>query len=127
LIAIDEDGKVLFTTQTLGLNPEVLIMKSLIVSMIALIFCKIKKNTTHLFFFYGAGWTDKMKISQIFQNYFPNAIISVEEDTYAAVYATTPKGQQAIVVSILGTGSNCSYFDGKELHQKYNHWLYRYG
>jgi N-acetylglucosamine kinase-like BadF-type ATPase len=24
-------------------------------------------------------------------------------------------------VSILGTGSNCSYFDGKELHQKYNH------
>jgi N-acetylglucosamine kinase-like BadF-type ATPase len=31
---------------------------------------------------------------------------------------TTPKGQQAIVVSILGTGSNCSYFDGKELHQK---------
>jgi hypothetical protein len=50
LIAIDEDGKVLFTTQTLGLNPEVLrIMKSLIVSMIALIFCKIKKHT-HFFF-----------------------------------------------------------------------------
>jgi N-acetylglucosamine kinase-like BadF-type ATPase len=22
------------------------------------------------------------------------------------------------IVSILGTGSNCSYFDGKELHQK---------
>jgi N-acetylglucosamine kinase-like BadF-type ATPase len=53
-IAIDEDGKVLFTTQTLGLNPEVLrIMKSLIVSMIALIFCKIKKH--HSLFFYGAG------------------------------------------------------------------------
>jgi hypothetical protein len=52
-----------------------------------------KKNTTHLFF-YGAGCgTDKMKISlsQIFQNYFPNAIISVEEDTYAAVYANTKK------------------------------------
>jgi hypothetical protein len=28
--------------------------------------------------------------------------ISVEEDTYAAVYATTPKGKKAIV-SILGT------------------------
>jgi hypothetical protein len=36
-MVIDEDG--MFTTQTLGLNPEVLrIMKSLIVSMIALIF-----------------------------------------------------------------------------------------
>jgi hypothetical protein len=76
LVAIDEDGKVLFTTQTLGLNPEVLrIMKSLIVSMIALIFCKIK-NTTHLFFLAGCG-TDKMKISlsQIFQNYFPNIFL----------------------------------------------------
>jgi hypothetical protein len=30
---------------------------------------------------------------------------------------TTPRGEKAIV-SILGTGSNCSYFDGKELHQK---------
>ncbi len=78
-----------------------------------------KKNATHLFF-YGAGCgTDRMKIalSQVFQTYFPNAIIDVKEDTYAAVYATTPKGEKAIV-SILGTGSNCSYFDGKELHQK---------
>lgn len=71
-------------------------------------------------FFYGAGCgTDRMKLdlSQAFQSYFTNAIVSVEEDTYAAVYATTPTGQKAIV-SILGTGSNCSYFDGKELHQK---------
>jgi hypothetical protein len=33
---------------------------------------------------------------------------------------TTPKGKKKAIVSILGTGSNCSYFDGKELHQKYN-------
>jgi N-acetylglucosamine kinase-like BadF-type ATPase len=78
-----------------------------------------KNSATHLFF-YGAGCgTDRMKtsLSRIFQDYFPNAIVSVEEDTYAAVYATTPKGEEAIV-SILGTGSNCSYFDGKVLHQK---------
>ena len=31
--------------------------------------------------------------------------------------ATTPKDEEAIVC-ILGTGSNCSYFDGKILHQK---------
>jgi hypothetical protein len=60
-IAIDEDGKIVYNTN-FGLNPEVLrIMKLLIVSMIALIFCKIKK---HSLFFYGAGCgTDKMKIS----------------------------------------------------------------
>jgi N-acetylglucosamine kinase-like BadF-type ATPase len=67
----------------------------------------------------------KISLSQIFQNYFSN-IISVEEDTYAAVYATTPKGQQAIV-SILGTGSNCSYFDGKNCIKSTITRLYRYG
>jgi hypothetical protein len=31
-----------------------------------------KKKTPLIYFFYGAVWTDKMKISpQIFQNYFP--------------------------------------------------------
>jgi N-acetylglucosamine kinase-like BadF-type ATPase len=119
-IAIDDNGKVLFTTQTLGLNPEVLEADDIIERLNDRFdILQNKKNATHLFF-YGAGCgTDRMKLnlSQVFKNYFTNAIISVEEDTYAAVYATTPKGQKAIV-SILGTGSNCSYFDGKELHQK---------
>ena len=119
-IAIDDNGKVLFTTQTLGLNPEILDGDEIIERLNDRFdILQSKKTATHLFF-YGAGCgTDRMKImlSQIFQEYFSNAIIVVEEDTYAAVYATTPKEEQAIVC-ILGTGSNCSYFDGKELHQK---------
>ncbi|QZK90011.1 MULTISPECIES: N-acetylglucosamine kinase [Flavobacterium] len=119
-IAIDDNGKILFTTQTLGLNPEVLEPDEIIERLNDRFdILHNKKNATHLFF-YGAGCgTERMKIalSQVFQNYFVNAIIDVKEDTYAAVYATTPKGEKAIV-SILGTGSNCSYFDGKELHQK---------
>ncbi|TRX35146.1 N-acetylglucosamine kinase [Flavobacterium sp. ZT3R18] len=119
-IAIDEEGKVLFTTQTLGLNPEILNEEEIIERLNDRFdILQNKKTTTHLFF-YGAGCgTDRMKLmlSQLFQVYFPNAIVVVEEDTYAAVYATTPKGEKAIV-SILGTGSNCSYFDGHALHQK---------
>ncbi|UQD57269.1 N-acetylglucosamine kinase [Flavobacterium sp. K5-23] len=119
-ISIDDDGKILFTTQTLGLNPEVLENDEIVERLNDRFdILQNKNNVSHLFF-YGAGCgTDRMKISlsQLFQKYFPNAIIAVEEDTYAAVYATTPKGEKAIV-SILGTGSNCSYFDGKELHQK---------
>jgi N-acetylglucosamine kinase-like BadF-type ATPase len=119
-IAIDDNGKVLFTTQTLGLNPEILDADQIIERLNDRFdILQNKKNATHLFF-YGAGCgTDRMKIllSQVFQKYFENAIIVVHEDTYAAVYATTPPGESAIV-SILGTGSNCSYFDGKELHQK---------
>lgn len=119
-IAIDEDGKVLFTTQTLGLNPEILEGEEIIERINDRFdILQNKDKATHLFF-YGAGCgTDRMKInlSRVFQEYFSNAIIAVHEDTYAAVYATTPKGEEAIV-SILGTGSNCSYFDGKVLHQK---------
>lgn len=119
-IAIDEDGKVLFTTQTLGLNPEILEGDEIIERLNDRFdISQNKDKATHLYF-YGAGCgTDNMKISlsRIFQDYFSNAIIVVEEDTYAAVYATTPKGEKAIV-AILGTGSNCSYFDGKILHQK---------
>lgn len=119
-IAIDDSGKVLFTTQTLGLNPEILDEEEVVDRLNDRFDILQNKNeATHLFF-YGAGCgTERMKLflSQVFQVYFPNAIVVVEEDTYAAVYATTPKGESAIV-SILGTGSNCSYFDGKELHQK---------
>ena len=119
-IAIDEDGKVLFTTQTLGLNPEILEGDEIIERINDRFdILQNKDKATHLYF-YGAGCgTDRMKVSlsRAFQEYFPNAIIAVHEDTYAAVYATTPKGEKAIV-SILGTGSNCSYFDGKVLHQK---------
>lgn len=119
-IAIDDHGKVLFTTQTLGLNPEILDGPEIVERLNDRFdILQNKKEATHLFF-YGAGCgTERMKVSlsQIFQEYFPNAIIEVQEDTYAAVYATTPKGENAIV-SILGTGSNCSYFDGEVLHQK---------
>ena len=119
-IAIDEDGKVLFTTQTLGLNPEVL-QKDEVLERLGDRFdiSQNRKSVSHLFF-YGAGCgTDRMKnsLAEVFREYFPGASVSVHEDTYAAVYATTPKDEAAIV-AILGTGSNCSFFDGKSLHQK---------
>lgn len=119
-IAIDNNGKVLFTTQTLGLNPEVLNKEEVIERLNNRFDISHNKNTASHLFFYGAGCgTDRMKkfLTEVFQEYFQNAAISVHEDTYAAVYATTPKGEKAIV-SILGTGSNCSYFDGNVLHQK---------
>ena len=119
-IAIDDHGKILFTTQTLGLNPEILEADEIIARVDDRFdIQQSKKTATHLFF-YGAGCgTDRMKttLTAVFQDYFPNAKIVVEEDTYAAVYATTPKNEKAIVC-ILGTGSNCSYFDGTQLHQK---------
>ena len=83
-IAIDNEGKVLFTTQTLGLNPEILNGPEIIERLNDRFdILQNKDNATHLFF-YGAGCgTERMKISlsRIFQDYFSNAIISVHEDT----------------------------------------------
>jgi hypothetical protein len=56
-------------------------------------------------------------LKAIFKDFFPNAKAEVREDTYAAIYATTKIGKQGIVC-ILGTGSNCSYYDGHQLIQK---------
>ncbi len=119
-ISIDETGKILFTTQTLGLNPEVLVKEEIITRLNDRFDISLNRENVSNLFFYGAGCgTDRMKnfLHGVFQEYFPNAAIVVHEDTYAAVYATTPKNEKAIVC-ILGTGSNCSYFDGNVLHQK---------
>jgi N-acetylglucosamine kinase-like BadF-type ATPase len=119
-VAVDDNGEVLFETASLGLNPEVLtedeILKRLNTTEAII---TNKSQVTHLYF-YGAGCgTDRMKnfLQNVFQVYFKNAKVVVYEDTYAAVFGTTPKDEKAIVC-ILGTGSNCSYFDGTTLHQK---------
>jgi len=119
-IALDEKGEQLFVTQTLGLSPEVL-TKEVIEDRLANNF-ELSKNKEKVrqLYFYGAGCgTDRMKnfLKVIFKDFFPNAKAEVREDTYAAIYSTTKIGRQGIVC-ILGTGSNCSYYDGHQLIQK---------
>ena len=119
-IALNEKGEQVFMTQTLGLSPEVL-SREVIEERLANNF-ELARNAAKIkrLYFYGAGCgTDRMRrfLGEIFGNFFPNAKINVKEDTYAAIYATTKMGQQGIVC-ILGTGSNCSYYDGYQLFQK---------
>jgi len=119
-IALDDAGNRLFTTQTLGLSPEVINKEEALERLEARFdIYNNRKEVTHLYF-YGAGCgTDRMKnyMTGVFKEFFPNAEVSVKEDTYAAAYATNPNNEKAIVC-ILGTGSNCSYFDGEKLEQK---------
>lgn len=119
-IALDDKGNQLFLTQTLGLSPEVL-SAEVIIERLANNF-ELSKNSQKVerLYFYGAGCgTDRMKkfLKKIFREFFPKAAIEVKEDTYAAIYSTTKIGHQGIVC-ILGTGSNCSYYDGHQLIQK---------
>lgn len=119
-MAIDSEGKVLFTTQSLGLNPEVLTKEEILHRLDDKLDISQNKSKALELYFYGAGCgTDRMKkfLKEVFEGYFTNAKVEVQEDTFAAVYATTAKNEKAIVC-ILGTGSNCSFYDGANLHQK---------
>ena len=118
---IDNTGKVIFESQTLGLNPQVLnsnIIRERIVNNYDIY--KYRKDVDKLYF-YGAGCGTKPPrdlIQRVFEEVFINTMeISVKEDTYAAIYATAEIGKKSIVC-IIGTGSNCTYFDGENVDQK---------
>ena len=120
-IAINRKGDVLFETQTLGLNPQVLtnhILKERIVNNFELY--KFRKDVEEIYF-YGAGCgtePPRVLIKNVFSDIFNNCKeFSVREDTYAAIYSTAKENTKSIVC-ILGTGSNCTYFDGKNIDQK---------
>ncbi|MDG1911881.1 MAG: N-acetylglucosamine kinase [Flavobacteriaceae bacterium] len=119
-IAVDASGETLFATQTLGLNPQVLssaILKERIINNFDLY--QNRKAVTHLYF-YGAGCgvdSPQQRIKKVFDEIFVNSEITIKEDTYAAVYATVLPGEEAIVC-ILGTGSNCTYYDGVDIEQR---------
>ena len=119
-IALENSGEVLFSTQTLGLNPQVLpsaILTERIINNYELYQNRQKVSHVH---FYGAGCgvdSPARRIEKVFKEIFTSSKFSILEDTYAAVYATTEPKTPAIVC-IIGTGSNCTYFDGINIEQR---------
>ena len=119
-ICLDSNKNIVFDTQTQGLNPQILNYNNIeqrIVNNFELY--QKRKDITHLYF-YGAGCGTEVPrklIKKVFESIFENSRIIVKEDTYAAVYSTVTVGSKSIV-SILGTGSNCTYYDGTDIVQK---------
>jgi N-acetylglucosamine kinase-like BadF-type ATPase len=121
-IAIDKKGqKTTNKITTKGLNPAILTelkLRKVLSKSDAL--NELKNEISHVYF-YGAGCgTEKPRqnLLDVLQDVFVNAIIDVQEDTMAAVRASLNSNDEAAVVCIMGTGSNCSYFDGTVLHQR---------
>ncbi|MFD0939219.1 N-acetylglucosamine kinase [Pedobacter boryungensis] len=68
-------------------------------------------------YFFGAGCSSPDKheiISNGLSTFFPKAFISVDHDLIGSAYATC--GDKKGLTCILGTGSNISYYDGKNVH-----------
>ena len=119
-IALDNEGEEIFSTQTLGLNPQML-SNEILNERIKNNFDIYKnRKLVNKLFFYGAGCGVKdtqNRILKVFKSIFLNSEFDIKEDTYAAVYSAVDKGIPSIV-NIIGTGSNCSYYDGKNVIQK---------
>ena len=117
-ILCENSGKAPIRIKTKGLNPAILSKKEfseVLNKSDAL--NKYKDLVTNINFF-GAGCGTKKiqnKVNKILEAYFQNAKSETSEDTMAAVMATT---KDPAVVCILGTGSNCCYYDGKNIHLK---------
>lgn len=68
-------------------------------------------------YFFGAGCSSPDKVEVIsngISSFFTQAYVSVEHDLIGSAYATC--GDQKGLTCILGTGSNISYYDGKNVH-----------
>ncbi|MBC8754596.1 N-acetylglucosamine kinase [Kordia sp. YSTF-M3] len=121
-IAVDKDGnQLLDKLRTKGLNPAILTEKKLKKTIKKSKELSAHRHTVTHVFFYGAGCgteNPRLLLKGVLEEFFPNALVEVNEDTLAAVYATINDISEAAVVCIQGTGSNCSYYDGKILHQR---------
>jgi N-acetylglucosamine kinase-like BadF-type ATPase len=121
-LAIDDNGEFLFEKQrTKGMNPAILSEEELLARIQSNpVLVANRLNVKHLYF-YGAGCgteTPRLLLQNLLASYFEKAEVVVKEDTYAAAYACVGTNHDKAVVCILGTGSNCSYFNGLHIEQK---------
>lgn len=120
-IAVDKNGVQLFEKiRTKGMNPAILSPDELLGRIQENEMLRMHKDAVEELYFYGAGCGTegpRLSLHQVLVNYFINAKVVVQEDTLAAVYSTVNNNEPA-VVCILGTGSNCTYYDGEKTHQK---------
>jgi glucosamine kinase len=109
------EGNITFDTQ--GINPYFLNAHD-----IFKIFSKKKElavlaDRVKEIYFFGAGCSSPDKVEVIsngISSFFTKAYVSVEHDLIGSAYATC--GDEPGLTCILGTGSNISYYDGKEVH-----------
>jgi len=110
-----EDGKISASFNTKGWNPFFTSKDDFLNDLNKKILPGIKGNVDEIFF-YGAGVTDKTKSDKIekpLSMLFPKAKIEIQSDLFGASRALF--GNEAGIVCILGTGSNCCFYDGKEI------------
>jgi len=113
------DGINITEFQTDGLNPvhlsDAIILEKLSAEK------NITRNSASIpevnFFGAGCGSSEgKERMAAVLRKVFPGSKITVDNDLFAAALATS--GNEKGIIAIIGTGSNCCYYDGSAIHLK---------
>ena len=108
-------GEIVKIHQTIGFNPKYTTEKSLLIALKNSSLTSIKDEVSEIHF-YGAGCSSKKRnesLENSMRQFFVNAKITVKHDLEAAVKASY-RGSP-VICSILGTGSNSCFYDGKTI------------
>lgn len=114
---LDVSGKAPAQYHTDGLNPYFLSEKEMVKKLQDQLkgLLPVAYQVTEIYFF-GAGCSscDRREIvSNALSQLFPKSFISVDSDLLGSAYATC--GHSKGLCCVLGTGSNISFFDGKNI------------
>jgi len=104
------------TIITTGISPYFLSKEQITAALEAELLANMPNVTVNKIAFYGTGLgnPDNVKLLKaVLRKLFPDATIEATHDLMAAVHATA--GIEKGVVSILGTGSNSCYYNGKRI------------
>lgn len=110
-------GKIVEECTTPGMNPFFNDQKEILSTLNKCSILINRAETIKKIFVFAAGASSEGKRQEVLvalQLFFKYSRIVVRDDMYGAALAAcfNEKG----IVGIIGSGSNCAYFDGKELH-----------
>jgi len=117
-VILQSSNKQITRVRTKGLNPAILKKKALQKIIVSNPLLHKNKEQINTIYFFGAGCNttkNNQKIKTVLSNFFTNATSIIEEDMMAAVYASV---NEPAIVSILGTGSNCCYYNNNTIVKK---------
>ena len=105
--------------RTTGINPYFM-SKNEIAQILSRTFDSAQRKGISKVFFYGAGCASEMRrasVQHALEDSFPEAEVSIDTDLTGTARALF--GSEPGVAGILGTGSNCGFYDGREITFKY--------
>ncbi|MCX2431290.1 hypothetical protein [Pedobacter sp. GR22-10] len=113
---LTQNGKVVAHCNTTGINPTFVDAKMILQILNKKIVLVNHAENIKKIYFFAAGASSaerKIELANTLSSFFRYSKVFVENDLFGAAKAACY--EQTGIVGMLGSGSNCAYFDGKKL------------